>query len=73
MLRTLLLVLILAASSFAAVTIEKTSYKGWPNCYRITNGTVELIVTGDVGPRIIRYAFTGGPNLFKEFPELRKR
>ncbi len=69
MLRTLLLVLILAASSFAAVTIEKTSYKGWPNCYRITNGTVELIVTGDVGPRIIRYAFTGGPNLFKEFPE----
>src|SRR4051794_17684898 len=51
----------------AAVKIEKTAWGGWPNCYRITNGEVELIVTTDVGPRVIRYAFVGGQNLFKEF------
>ena len=31
------------------VTIEKVPYGGWPNCFRITNGQVELIVTGDIG------------------------
>lgn len=52
-----------------SVSIEKTDYQGWPNCYRVANGTVEAIVTGDVGPRIMRFAFAGGPNLFKEFTE----
>ena len=54
-------------SSDAAVKIEKTAYAGWPNCYRLTNGEVELIVTTDVGPRVIRYGFVGGQNMFKEF------
>ena len=53
----------------AAVTIEKTAYRGWPNCYRIANGEVELIVTADVGPRIIRYGFVGGRNMFVELAE----
>jgi hypothetical protein len=53
----------------AAVKIEKVSYQGWPNSYRITNGEVEVIITSDIGPRIMRYAFTGGQNIFKEFPE----
>lgn len=53
--------------------IEKTSYGGWPNCYRISNGEVELVVTSDVGPRVIRYGFVGGQNLFKEFgPQMGK-
>ena len=47
--------------------IEKTNYQGWPNCYRMTNGEVELVITGDIGPRIMRYAFVGGRNLFHEF------
>src|SRR6476646_2596611 len=49
------------------VKIEKINFKGWPNSYRMTNGEVELVVTGDIGPRIIRYGFAGGQNLFKEF------
>ena len=48
--------------------IELLSYGGWPNCYRLTNGAVEIIVTSDVGPRIIRYGFAGGRNVFVEFP-----
>ena len=53
----------------AEVRVEKTEYKGWAHCYRVTNGEVELIVTGDVGPRIIRFGFVGGQNLFKEYTE----
>ena len=51
------------------IQIQKTSYAGWPNCYRISNGEVDLIVTADIGPRIMRYGFAGGQNLFKEYPE----
>jgi len=58
-----------AASMIAAVTVEKIPYAGWPNCYRLSNGEVELIVTSDVGPRIIRYGFKGGQNLFVELEE----
>ena len=47
--------------------VELVAYKGWPNCYRISNGEVELIATTDIGPRIIRYGFVGGENVFKEF------
>jgi hypothetical protein len=53
----------------AEVKVEKTSYKGWQNCYRVSNGQIELIVTGDIGPRIIRFGFIGGQNLFKEFAD----
>jgi hypothetical protein len=59
----------LAMNLNAAVQVGKVEYKGWPNCWRVTNGEVELIVTGDVGPRIMRYGFLGGQNLFKEFPD----
>lgn len=48
----------------AAVKIEKTAWNGWPNCYRISNGEVELIVTSDVGPRVMSYGFAGGQNFF---------
>jgi hypothetical protein len=58
-----------AMNTNAAVKVEKTEYKGWPHCYRISNGEVELIVTGDVGPRIIRFGYIGGQNLFKEYPD----
>ena len=58
-----------AAPGQAVVHVEKIEYKGWKNCYRISNGEIEAIVTGDVGPRIIRFAFVGGQNLFKEFSD----
>jgi len=49
--------------------MEKISYGGWKNCIRLENGRIELIATTDVGPRIIRFGFVGGMNLFKEFPQ----
>lgn len=47
--------------------VEKIAYGGWPNCYLITDGEIELVLTSDIGPRIIRCGFAGGQNLFKEF------
>ena len=35
----------------------------------MANADVELIVTLDVGPRVIRYGAPGGPNLFGESAE----
>jgi hypothetical protein len=52
-----------------AVKIEKVAYLGQPNCYRLSNGTVEIIVTTDIGPRIIRYGFVGSDNMLAELPE----
>jgi hypothetical protein len=49
------------------VTMEKTEYGGWQNCVKLTNGETELIVTTDVGPRIIHYGFAGGQNLFRTY------
>src|SRR3954469_2857709 len=72
MLRPILLLLATALFNMnanAAVKVEKTEYGGWKNCYRVTNGEIELIVTSDVGPRIIRFGFVGGQNLFKEFAD----
>ena len=54
----------------AEVTIENGfKYGGWENCIRMSNGTVELIATTDVGPRIIRYGFVGKENFFYEDPK----
>lgn len=46
--------------------LEKIAYRGWPNCYRLTNNDVDLVVTTDVGPRVIRYGFVENPNMFYE-------
>lgn len=69
MFRTLVFLIAMTMTASAAVKIEKISYKGWTNCYRVSNGDIELIVTGDVGPRIIRFGFPGGQNLFKEYAD----
>jgi len=60
---------LMAMNMSAQVKVTKTEYKGWQNCYRVSNGEVELIVTGDVGPRVIRFGFVGGQNLFKEYAD----
>jgi hypothetical protein len=54
-------------SAHAGVYIEKTSYRGWKNCYRMTNGTIDLVIVPQVG-RIMRYGFAGGPNMLWENP-----
>lgn len=52
------------------IQLKKVNYKGWPNCYQMANGLVELIATTDVGPRLIRFGFAGEDNELKEFEEM---
>lgn len=51
----------------SGVKVETREFLGWQNCISISNDTVELIVTTDVGPRIIYYGFNCGPNHMKVF------
>ena len=53
----------------AQVKVEKVTCLRQPNCYRLANDSVEVVVTTDVGPRIIRYAFIGQENMLGEIPD----
>jgi hypothetical protein len=46
--------------------MEQVSYLGQPHCYRLSNATAEVVVTTDIGPRVVRYAFVGQDNTFGE-------
>jgi hypothetical protein len=61
--------LCVAAPVRGEVKVEKVAYLNLPNCYKLSNGTVEVIVTTDVGPRIIRYSFPGDDNILAEMPD----
>jgi len=49
--------------------LEKITYEGWPNCIRLSNDQIELIITTDIGPRIVRFGYIDGQNLLCVFPE----
>jgi hypothetical protein len=48
---------------------EKISFNGWPNCIRLFNREIEVIVTTDIGPRIVRLGFLKKQNFFHLVPE----
>ena len=48
--------------------IQEISYGGWKRNLRILGATSELVITLDVGPRVIRYALHDGKNVFVEIP-----
>jgi hypothetical protein len=49
--------------------MEIVEYGGWDSNIRLTNGEIEVIITKDVGPRVIRFGFVGGENVFAEIPD----
>lgn len=49
--------------------VEPANYRGWPNTLRLSNGKTELLVTTDVGPRIISYQTEGRGNIFHLFED----
>lgn len=50
----------------ASVTMTEKVYKNFGNCLEITNGAVKLLVTVDIGPRVINYSFVDGENIMFE-------
>lgn len=67
----LALLLVVPHPAEAQVQVERVTCLDQPECIRLSNGTVEVVVTTRVGPRIIRYAFVGGENLLAELPDMR--
>ncbi len=65
-----LVILAIAAPVVAQVKVDRVTCLGQANCVRLSNGTVDVVVTTAVGPRVIRYGFIGGDNLLGEVPEL---
>lgn len=49
--------------------IYEAPYAGWNRCLFMENDTVQLVITLEVGPRILRYALKGGDNMFCELPD----
>lgn len=58
------------AGARAEVRVERVSYHGWPEAYRLSNGTVDLVVVPEIG-RIMRYGYLGRPNVLWENAGLR--
>lgn len=48
------------------ISLSEISYRIHEKCLKITNGIIEVIVTLDMGPRIIKYGFVDGDNHFAE-------
>lgn len=49
--------------------IQETPYGGWKRNLKLQGKETELVITLDVGPRILRYAFPGGKNIMVELSE----
>lgn len=50
-------------------TFDEVPYGGWSRCYQVSNGQIDLVITGEIGPRIIRFGFVDQPNEFCEVKE----
>lgn len=48
--------------------MEKIQFGDLPNCVRLTNGEIEVVVTTGFGPRIVAYNFVGGENVLGLHP-----
>jgi len=48
---------------------EKYEYSGWKNCVRLSNKSMDIVATTDIGPRIIRLGFIDEPNIFFEMKD----
>ncbi len=54
-----------------SLNCEKIDYKKYGKCLKIDNGTLEIIATLDIGPRIISFRRLGGENiLFQDLNDL---
>lgn len=54
------------------ITTNEINYSNYGRCLYITNEKIELVVTLDFGPRIIRAAFVGKDNFIWENPDWKK-
>jgi hypothetical protein len=53
----------------SAVKADEIEYRGWKKAFRLCNDTVQLIISTEVGPRVLFFGFQGEENEFYENPE----
>ena len=51
--------LLISSGAQARVTVERTSYRGWADSYRLTAGSYSLVVVPEIGGRIMEYSLEG--------------
>jgi hypothetical protein len=56
------------APALAQVKLDKAACFDQPDCDRLSNGTVEVVVPTSFGPRVARYGFAGQENVLGEAP-----
>ena len=54
------------------MSLTPTTFMNLPDCLQLSNGSVDLVLTTTVGPRILFFGPTGGPNLLGLFPDASK-
>ena len=52
----------------AQVKADKTACYDQPDCDRLSNGTVEVVMPAALGPRVARYGFVGQDNVLGDAP-----
>ena len=56
-----------------AIQIKETEYQNFGRCVHISNGIIEVMVTIDVGPRLIHFGLVNGENMLYTDPERQYR
>src|SRR5262245_58326048 len=51
-------------------TVDVIEYRGWKNNLRLANADAELVVTLDVGPRVISYRVPNGFSVLKNYDSM---
>jgi hypothetical protein len=62
----IIILLTISNIAWSAVKVERITYGEYGQCYSLSNDTVRVVVTADVGPRVICYQMLGGQNVFSE-------
>ncbi|MGV3617232.1 MAG: hypothetical protein ACO1SV_18040 [Fimbriimonas sp.] len=66
---TFLALIPFALAPVADVSIKTEVYRGWEDSYRLSNGTVDLVVVPKIG-RVMRFGYIGQRNLLWENPKV---
>ncbi|MEQ6358782.1 hypothetical protein V7D15_03620 [Thermoanaerobacter thermohydrosulfuricus] len=52
-----------------AIKIDKINFLGWENSIKLSNGIIDVVVTTDIGPRIVKFGFENDVNEFNLDPK----
>lgn len=65
-------ILMLSTSCWAQTSVRKIEYRGWEDCYELSNPHVRLVVVPQIGGRIMEYSLDGEDVFWQNEGELGK-